>query len=387
MRADPAAAADADDGASAGGAARVAGDQRGAAPHVPDDAATSADGAVDAAAAPAQGARGGREGPLAHPLVQEFLQDPTGWSIWTAVAILRWMMADTPSLSRLVYRSRPSLSFSGSEVHDVGVTDEGFDLVLEAPGLAAPGSALPLPDIARIVADWHREGGGGLAYWLDGMVDRLMQTVELSEARTNAAFALATGGDLRVVDSVLRLAGLSAPLRAEPGGVLRDSLGDAGGTPVPALARMFTGVATAAGLEALAEAFTELPADVEEFVSVPMPVAEPARVGERLGRLAIGRDATVGTAGVNLVLDGAGAPEAIEWARDPERADSLAALCEAYVGGPVPQVFLYVDVAPEHIPGAALDGATAFGRAPLLGRAEDTTRIPIEAFAPDAGRP
>ena len=361
------------------------------APETPADAADpagptdSAGAEEDIPAAPAEAAPAGGEERLAHPLVQQFLQDPTGWSIWTAVAILRWTMSDAPSLSRLVYRSRPSLSFSGSEIHDVGVTEEGFDLVLAAPGLAAPGSALPLPDIARVVADWHRDGGGGLAYWLDGLVDRLMQAVEHAESRTNAAFALATGGDLRVVDSVMRLAGLSAPLRAEPGGVLRDSLGDPGGTPVPALAKMFTGFATAAGLEALAEAFTELPVTVEEFISAPMAVAEPARLGERLGRLAIGRDSDVDTAGVNLVLDGADAPDAIEWARDPERARSLAALCKAYVGGPVPHISLYVDVAPEHIPGAALDGDTAFGRAPLLGHAEDTTRVPIEPPGPEAG--
>lgn len=318
---------------------------------------------------------------MSHPLVREFLTGASDWPIWSAVALLRWMMARMPSSPRLVYRSRPSLGFSGSEIHDVGVADDALHLVLSAPGLAAPGSALPLSDIARIVADAERPGGGALAYWLDGLVDRLMQAVEAAEARTNASFALATGRDLQVVDSVLNLAGLSAPLLAEPGGVLRDALGGGGGLPVPGLGRLFAGAASAAGLESLVSAFTGLDVEVEEFVPVPLQVAEPLSVGGVLGGLAIGREGEAAAAGVNVVLDGADSPEAIEWARDPERSRSLAYLCESYVGGPTPTVFLYVDAAPEYVPRAALRGRTALGRAPVLGRAAGPMRIPIEGGA------
>lgn len=312
---------------------------------------------------------------IRHPLVREFVTDPTPWSLWPAVALLRWMMAEQGDVGRLVYRSRPSLAFSASEICDVGIGDD-LHLVLSSPGLAAPGSALPLPDIARIVADYYRPGGGALAYWLDGLVDRLMQVVEVAEARTNSAFALALGEDVKDAESILRLAGLSAPLRAEPGGVLKDSLGDGSGAQAPGLARLFMCSATAAGLESLVGAFTELPVEVEEFVGLPLPVVDPARVGEPLGGNAIGTQGEVTSGAVNLIVDGTADPGSICWARDPERIDSLAGLCEAYVGGPVPQVRIYLDVVPESIPPAAL-GGSALGRAPVLGRGDENMRLPI----------
>ncbi len=351
----PADAADADPGAAAPGGDPAADE--------PD-----AEGAVDADAA-------GGSNITATPLGREFMFDPSAWPTWAAVAMLRWMMRDMPSVDRLVYRSKPSLSFSTSEIHDVGIGPEGINLVLAAPGLAAPGSALPLPDVARIVADWNRPDGGALAYWMDGLVDRLMQAAEVGEARTNAAFSLATGGDLGVVDSVLRLAGFSAPLYAEPGGVLSDRR--TAGVAAPGLARMFVGDATAAGLRSLVSGFTGLDVIVEEFVPVDVPVARPLRLGSVMDRSPIGREGEA-DAGVNVILDGTEADDAAAWVRDPQRADSLASLCAAYVGGTSPQIFLYADLAPDKVPPAALDGATAFGRAPLLGAVDEVTRVPIE---------
>ncbi|MYE22976.1 MAG: hypothetical protein F4Y01_03380 [Gammaproteobacteria bacterium] len=353
-----------------------------------EDEAASAAGDVPEPPAP-QGARtteadagdagGGAAGEAMHanPLVQDFLLDPTSWPIWAAVALMRSVMEQAPSIERLFYRSKPTLGFSGSEIQDVGIAEGAIHLVLSAPGLAAPGSALPLPDVARIVADTYRPDGGAIAYWLDGMVDRLMQVVEAAEARTNAAFALATGADLQVVDSVLKLAGMSAPLRAKPGGVLQDSFSEEG-EPVPGLARMFAGQATAAGLQSLVSGFTDLPAAVEEFIGVDMPVINPLRVGAVLGGQAVGRECTVGAAGVNVILDGTEDPDAVEWVRDPARGLSLANLCEAYVGARVPRVFLFVELAPQFIPQAELGGDTAFGRAPLLGSADEAMRVPIE---------
>lgn len=351
-----------------------------------DENAGSPDEDAAATGAGAEAADAGDESAVAaaHPLVQEFLRDPSGWGIWTAVAMLRWMMRSTPSARRLVYRSRPSLNFSASEILDVGVGDEGFNLLLAAPGLAAPGSALPLADVARIAADMDRAEGGALAYWLDGLADRLMHAVEVAEARTNTAFALATGGTTAVVDSVLMLAGYSAPLFAEPGGVLHGRTGT--GMPVPALARMFVGEATAAGLESLVSGFTGLDVDVEEFIPVEMSVASPQRVGSTMNRSAIGREGEVDAA-VNVILDGTKSEEAAAWVRDPARAEALESLCTAYVGGASPEVLLYVELSPENIPPAALDGATAFGRGPLLGVADEVTLVPIESSARGAVAP
>ena len=324
-----------------------------------------------------------------HALVQDFLTSPARWSLWPAVALLRWMMADTGSIERLVYRSRPSLGFSGSEICDVGIGDDRIDLVLSAPGLAAPGSALPLPDIARIVADTHRPDGGALAYWLDGLVDRLMQAVEESERRTSSAFALATGAELHDVDSALKIAGSSAPLRAQPGGMLTASDADGESTPVPGLARLFVGHATAVGLESLVGGFTELPVEVEEFVPISLPVVAPVRMGGTLGGRAIGTEGSMSGGAVQLVLDGTSTPASVHWAQDPVRSRSLAALCEAYVGGPVPEVRLFVDVAGETTAGASLDATppSAVRRCSDDGRGGYACRSTRAMSSPRTGRP
>lgn len=370
-------AADAEGRAGADGGTAVGPDPAGASPSPEGEGeGRHLDQPVDETEAVAL--EGEPAGASQHALVQDFLTSPTQWSMWPAVALLRWMMANAGSVKRLVYRSRPSLSFSGSEICDVGIGDDRIDLVLSAPGLAAPGSALPLPDIARIVADTHRPDGGALAYWLDGLVDRLMQAVEESESRTSSAFALAMGAELHDVDSVLKIAGSSAPLRARPGGMLTGSDADGESTPVPGLARLFVGPATAVGLESLVGGFTELPAEVEEFVPVSLPVVAPVSIGGTLGGRAIGKEGSIAGGAVQLVLDGTSTPASVHWAQDPVRSRSLAALCEAYVGGPVPEVRLFVDVAGETTPGASLDGNSAFGRAPVLGRQEGRIRLPID---------
>ncbi|MXY52867.1 MAG: type VI secretion system baseplate subunit TssG [Gammaproteobacteria bacterium] len=381
-----AAAASAADEPATAGAAPVATEEADAGLDAPDaDAETAAADAASGDEATTAAAAADEDAMPDHSLTRDFLLDPSGWPIWPAVAMLRRIMRRTPSANRLVYRSKPSLSFSTTEVVDVGVDDDSFSLVLASPGLAAPGSALPLSDVARIVNDMDRPGGGAISYWMDGLVDRLMQAVEVAESRTNAAFALATGGRLEVLDNVLEIAGHSAPLRTGADGVLREQ--SSAGAPVPGLARMFIGEATAAGLQSLVAGYTELDVVVEEFVPVDMSVARPQRIGAAMDRSPIGREGEV-AAGVNVILDGTAAAEAAQWVREPDRAAALSLLCASYVGAAAPRIFLFVDLAPEHIPPAALDGGTAFGRAALLGSADDVVRVPLElGDAPRAGAP
>ena len=309
-----------------------------------------------------------------HPLAQDILLNPSRWRIWPAVAVLRWMLRGaTQRDRRIVYRSRPSLSFAGSEIDDVAIEGGQVNLVLTAPGLAAPGSPLPTSDIARIMEDRRR--GGALATWLDGPGDRFMHAVETAHARNNAAFALATGGRIEALYSVSRLVGLTAPLAAHADGRLADAYVD---EPLGAvgLAGLFVGPVSASGLGELLRTFTNLPVEVDEFTGAETPVLRPARMGSPLGRI-LGRTCRLPAAGIEVIVSGGSETDARGWAEDPVRRRSLHLLALVYIGSPSPAVRLFLTLAPDNVPPAALDGKATLGGMAVLGRAERPVRLPL----------
>ena len=310
--------------------------------------------------------------PTGHPLVQDLVLNPGRWRIWPAVAVLRWLQRRMRSATpRLVFRSRPSLGFAGSEVHDIQLRAEHFDLVLNAPGLAASGSALPAADIARVVADYL--GGGALAAWLDGPGDRFMHLLEDAQLRNSPAYALMAGDHVEMLTLAADVVGRSAPLTAAAGGELR-----APGDDQPSGALAFSGafLGTASALRALFRAFTGLATDVEEFAGGTVSVARPARVGLAFGRM-LGSSCELPSAGIAIHIRGGGDPAAPAWARDPRRRRSLHLLAESYIGGPSPEARVYLWLDPDNAPRAALDGATALGGLAVLGRGSQPVRLPI----------
>ena len=312
--------------------------------------------------------------PARHPLVQNLLLHPSRWRIWPAVAVLKWLqsrMRDRPG--RLAFRSKPSLSFQGSEVHDIQFATHGMDIVLNAPGLATSGSPLPSSDIARIVADHLR--GGPLSAWLDAPVDSLMQVVQESQLQCNAAFALMGGGRLEASLLAADAMGASAPLSAGPGGELKLP-----GTTAPegavGLAAAFLGPASASGLKALFEAFTGLTTDIVEFAGATVPIGRPARVGLTFG-LMLGRQCTLPTAAVEIHLQGGSRASAVAWAREPARRNSLHLLASSHIGGSSPEARVYLWLSPDNVPPAAFDGHTALGGLAVLGRSKEPVRLPL----------
>ena len=139
---------------------------------------------------------------LRHPLVQDLLLNPTRWRLWPAMAILRWLQRQMrKNRIRVVYRTRPTLSFPASEIADIYfVRPNELQIVVNALGLANAGSALPSADIARIIADYR--SGGALSLWLDMVADRMLHAAETSVARSVSPFACAMGG-FPEADSVL----------------------------------------------------------------------------------------------------------------------------------------------------------------------------------------
>ena len=310
----------------------------------------------------------------AHPLVRDIMLHPRRWRIWPATAVLRWLQRRLPSgARRIVFRSRPSLGFPASEVDDLRLGRERMELVLNAPGLAAPGSPLPLSDIARIVADYRE--GGALSTWLDGPGDRFMHLVELSQLQTNPAYALLTGERVEAYAVVADLVGRSAPLSAERGGRL-SAPADAEPEGAVGLASLFTGTISAAGLTGLFQAFTSLPARVVEFAGAVVEIGEPARVGARFGMM-LGLRCRMPAAGVEVHLDGGSLAPAQEWARDPARRRSLHTLATAYVGAPSPHVRILLSLDADNAPPAALDGHAALGGLAVLGPADARVELPL----------
>ena len=282
---------------------------------------------------------------LRHPLVQDLLLNPTRWRLWPAMAILRWLQRQMrKNRIRVVYRTRPTLSFPASEIADIYfVRPNELQIVVNALGLANAGSALPSADIARIIADYR--SGGALASWLDMVADRMLHAAETSVARSVSPFACAMGG-FPEADSVL-------PSLVGHDGVLAESRPDglslsrrAGARRLTALGALFLGVPTAHGLARAFEGFTSLHARVIEFTGAPLDVSRPARLGAGFGRV-LGSRRIVAEAGVTVRLnDGPTCEDAVAWASDPVRIRSLYELARTYIGdaSPEPSIELVVRI-------------------------------------------
>lgn len=311
---------------------------------------------------------------MSHPLIQDLILNPSSWQLWPAIAVLRWLLRRTDKeVQRIVYRSAPTLNFPTSEIKDAAIGTRGVDLVLNAPGIAAVGSALPASDIARLAEDSRRDGA--LSMWLDAPGDSFMQVVEANYARYSASFSLATGGQIEVLRIIANLIGRSAPLVADRSGELaeawnREPVGATG------FAGMFMGSITAAGLYETFQAFTNLPVDVREFTGAEIIVLRPTRVGGLFGAM-LGATCRLPSAGCEVVINGGSRPEAQKWARDPERRRSLHLLAVSYVGAVSPEVSIFLLLDPGNAPPAALDGNAVFGGLAILGNATETVRIPI----------
>ena len=282
---------------------------------------------------------------LGHPLVQDLLLNPTRWRLWPAMAILRWLQRQMrKNRIRVVYRTRPTLSFPASEIADIYfVRPNELQIVVNALGLANAGSALPSADIARIIADYR--SGGALSLWLDMVADRMLHAAETSVARSVSPFACAMGG-FPEADSVL-------PSLVGHDGVLAESRPDglslsrrAGARRLTALGALFLGVPTAHGLARAFEGFTSLHARVIEFTGAPLDVSRPARLGAGFGRV-LGSKRIVAEAGVTVRLnDGPTCEDAVAWASDPVRIRSLYELARTYIGdaSPEPSIELVVRI-------------------------------------------
>lgn len=314
-----------------------------------------------------------------HPLARDLLFNPTTWRIWPAVAILRWMLRRARRVGDLMFRSKPSIAFAGAEIQDVALQEGHIDLVLSAPGLAAPGSSLPLADIARVVADMQPPGRGALAAWLDGPGNRFMQAVEAAQARNNAAFALATGGRIEALKLFAELAGRSAPLTAHRGGRLVSFLAAEPNGAI-GLGALFIGPASASGLAALVAAFTSLPVQVQEFTGDETPVLRPARLGQPIGQV-LGRSCHLASAGVAVIINGGSDEKSQAWATIPERRQSLSMLCGTYIGSATPTAQLFLELNANNVPLATL-GMSALGVASVLGPPKGRVRLRVSGTRP-----
>lgn len=311
---------------------------------------------------------------VSHPLAQDIILNPTKWLIWPAVAVLRWLLRRAAKdARRIIYRSEPSLNFPTSEINDIAVDADGIELILNAPGLAVAGSALPLADIERIIKD--KRNGGALANFLDGIGDRLMHVVESSQARTNAAFSLAIGGHIEFLSLTANLTGRSAPLTAFSGGELST---DRQSVPEGAtgLTSMYVGPISAARMEDLFYAVTSFPAKVREFTGAEILVLAPARLGSKMGAM-LGLTCNQPEAGVEVVINGGSDPEAVEWAANPVRRKSLHLLADSFVGSPCPEVSLFLLLSVDNVPLAGLDGKATLGGLAVLGKPQIPVFIPL----------
>lgn len=311
---------------------------------------------------------------VSHPLAQDIVLNPTGWLIWPAVAVLRWLLKRAAKdARRIIYRSEPSLNFPPSEINDIAVDADGIELILNSPGLAAAGSALPSADVERVIKDKRK--GGALADFLDGTGDRFMHALETSQTRNNAAFSLAVGGRIESLVLAANLVGRSAPLTAFSGGELS---ADRRSAPEGAvgLASMYMGPISATRMEDLFHAVTRLPVRVREFTGAEIPVLKPARVGGRIGAM-LGRRCIQPEAGVEVIINGGSDVEAVEWAASSARRRSLHLLANSFVGSPCPSVSLFLLLSANNVPSATLDDQATLGVLSVLGEAQLPTFIPL----------
>lgn len=315
-----------------------------------------------------------RELELGHPLVQDLLLNPSRWRMWPAVAVLRWMLRKMHEDGRrLIYRSNPSLAFTPSEISDVAVGARRTELFQTAIGLTGPGSPLPVCDVERVVSNSRRNGA--LAMWLDGPTDRFLHALETAQAFHNAAFSVATGGQVRAFRLMCQLAGYATPIAAEPGGrllpVRPGTAPTAGGLAAP-----FLTPPTASGLRELFQAFTELPIRVIEFAGARLRVLQPARIGGPIESI-LGTTCHCADAAVEVEIEGGSDPDAHKWAQDPARREALHLLAKTYIGMSPPIARLFLRLDPDNAVPAGLDGHAALGGLALLGRASLPVRFPL----------
>jgi len=313
-----------------------------------------------------------------HSLSRDLFRNPTGWQVWPAVALLRWLLRhhNQGRYRRLIYRALPSLAFQGNEIHGVALREDAIELTLTAPGVASPGSPLPLSDIERIVVERRPPGRGALSAWLDGLTDLLMQIAESARARYSTAFALATGGEAYAVRQAANLAGHTAPLRAMPGHRLAAGVG-APPQGAAGLAALFAGAPSAHGLKTLLGAFAGVSARVDEFTGGRVRTLRPALIGGPPLRI-LGAHCTLPAAGVEVTLEGGGAEAAHLWATEPERCASLRLMCERYIGGGGIAVSLFLELDADNTAPATL-GETMLGGMAVLGAPPDNVRLPLRA--------
>ena len=322
-----------------------------------------------------------RKNTYGHPLAQSLMFDPTRWRLWPAVAVLRWMERMIWKGRKLAYRSNPTLSFVGSEIHDIHILNNRVAVVLNAAGLACAGSPLPTSDIARIIADTRNHGA--LNDWLDGICDRFMHALERMQSQSHTAFAIATGGTVEAHVLARDLAGRTTPLHAAPNGAIFHGL-DQEPAGAIGLARAFVGLQSARGLEALFAASTGLSVRVEEFTGAEIDVARPARLGGRMGRL-LGRKCRPPEAGVEVHIEGESNEEARKWASDPVRRRTLYTLAMTYIGADTPVVRFVLWLNPDNVPEGRMDGTTTLGGMAVLGGATSRIALPVE-IGPIGGR-
>ena len=311
---------------------------------------------------------------FSHPLVQDLMLNPSRWRIWPAIAVMRWLLRKMEyGAKQMVYRSNPTLNFCPSEIHDIAIGPSGMEAVLNAPGIATPGSLLPTADIERIIRDNRR--GGALAKWLDGPGDRFMQALELSRSRNNAAFSLATGGHIEALRVISNLVGRSVPLSATKGGALHSSFRNPpeGAT---GLAGLFVGAASASGLVDLFRSFVNLPIQLKEFAGAEVLVLRPARVGRPLG-LILGSKCKPASAGIDIIIEGGKDTFAQRWARESERRRSLHLLASSYIGSPTPEARIFLQLDRRNVSPSVLDGNTVIGGLAVMGPPNDTVMLPI----------
>ena len=310
-----------------------------------------------------------------HSLVVDLMVNPTVWKLWAAVAVVRWLERQVrQSNTALVYRSNPSLAFAPSEIHDIALDTERFEIVINALGPAASGSALPTADVARIIRDARR--GGALGRWLDGGTNTFAQIVESNLRERMAPFSASMGKETEGVRSITTVVGDDAGLSAEPDGA-RPRRAQTVPHGALALAGLFLGPPSAAGLRTALEAITGLVCRVREFAGAKITVERPARAGHRMEAI-LGRRCISPAAGVEATLKaGEDAAGALEWARNPAWLEGLTSFARSYTGSAGPEVRLVLEIAASVVPPAALDANGCVGGGAVLGRGEGTLRLPL----------
>ena len=296
---------------------------------------------------------------LAHPLVQSVLLEPCLWRLWSAVAVLRWLEARTRVRNlRVVYRSKPSLSFPPSEIHDIALTRGQIQVVINALGVASSGSPLPSSDVMRVIADYR--ANGALSLWLDAITDRLAHAAESSMRASVASFASAIGAPIAAHLSLGVVCGTDAPLSATPAGaLLRPRRHNARGAL--ALGALFLGAPSAHGLARLIEALTGLHARVEEFAEGEMLVAMQMHVGSALPAIP-GERASVAASALEVHINDVERPlDAFALALNRVRLRALEEAALAYIGDSSPAVRFVLWVRGDDVRTASLGSRALLG--------------------------